>query len=169
MSPRVPQDIAQSRAARYSFALGDQSPGSQQIYQQIVSGRENLFRNAVAQQQDIQTAQQRNEILSQFISARSKLNEPLTSGDLNFVSGLSSKDFADPNTTLEQLYANRVLNSMSNQPGQDARLNSYAASENASNAIDDVARDTVTIRSDIQKMLERIPSSGISSRGCRKA
>lgn len=98
---------AGTRAEKYNYALGAKSPGADQLYQQIVAGQEDDFRQNVAIQEGLAVQQEKLNMTQELV--RSKNGAPLSQEEFQTIQGLSRDEMKDPNTILEKMYAERVM------------------------------------------------------------
>jgi hypothetical protein len=161
-SPLSSDQIA-TRTQKYDFAAADNSPGPDVIYNQLITGQEDQFRQRLANIQNAAAEQQRAQLLSRF--AQVKQGQPATQFDSDFVDSLSNAQLANPDTNVEQLYASRILKTLygTDNP-QDvnelARAHNHLQAEaaredqNVQQALNDTAQDTIAKRQIIQKAIE---------------
>jgi hypothetical protein len=94
-------------AAKYNIALGENSPGEGAVRASIVEGNTKRLEEILGQQQQIDRAKTRNELIQQ-IAVQSQGNP--TELDLEIVRGLSMEQLEAPNlgAILEEEYAKKV-------------------------------------------------------------
>lgn len=156
--PDLSTDTATNRADRYNYAAGDNSPGQDVIFNQIVSGTEDNLRKYVASKNDIEVEKTRQSMLTHLMQ---NSKGPLDQRDVSFIRDLTVSQISDPNTNLEDLYSKRLLKDTygseagySGPKPRNLRSDAYSQDENVSNALDDVFQQTVAIRQVAQKLYE---------------
>lgn len=162
-APQVPTlntSQATTRSQIYDYGAGQNSPGQDVIYNQIISGQEDQFRNYVSKMQDVKT----DTIRSQMLTNIAQSGKPVTPQDYNFVMSLNTKQMSDPNTSIEDLYSRRILNDLYSNFGSNTtdvqgsaptlRQDAYNKNWNISNVIDDIGEQTLSKRLQVQKILD---------------
>ena len=105
----LPEEVVKQRAEKYSFALGDKSPGVDQITLDISNGVEDVFRQQAAVQKEIELQNTKQKLLQEFASQQ---DTPLTPEDIAFFTKLSERELVDPQTVLENAYARKFATSV---------------------------------------------------------
>jgi hypothetical protein len=165
----LPADVAWSRAERYHYAAGKESPGLEHLYQLILSGRENQFRDHLAELDTIQKTQLRNDLIAELI--KRKNGGPLSKAEVDFFEGLTYQQLSDPNSIIEELQAKRQITDLftsSPTPGA-VPLKTRAELENKAIAdiLQDGAEEMLAKRAVIARKLEELNArySGLSPLG----
>lgn len=109
-APVMTSEVAAKRADRYDFALGEQSPGEQKLYQETLDGEEELFRTERSLEARSQLALRRSELARNFIQ-----NTPageITQEDISLLQNIDRDEvdlaYSDPETYYERLYARKA-------------------------------------------------------------
>lgn len=113
VAPPLPEDVAQSRAAKYDLALGEASPGMQGVQDALVSGGEEGLRQMSANQE----IRKRWEAAVELF----KSGEATVDGDTMNAVVDSAKKTVSPSSVLEKQYAEKALGlslSLTNNPDE---------------------------------------------------
>ncbi len=108
---------AQKRADRYNYALGDKSPGRENLLKDLYAGNEKLIREKAASDEAADWDAQRNQIIYEI--AR-KNGGAVTPEALEILRSMTKLDFKnDPKTIFEKKFADRFMNDAvtSGRPG----------------------------------------------------
>lgn len=145
---------AGTRAEKYNYALGAKSPGADQLYQQIVAGQEDDFRQNVAIQEGLAVQETKLNMTQELI--RSKNGAPLSQEEFDTIQGLSRDEMKDPNTILEKMYAERVMsdsfNTAENGPIVAARNENADETYRIMDTGEVIIRNTETIKKKMEDL-----------------
>lgn len=121
--PKVPESTAKDLADRYHFALDENSPGRDAIYDTITSGREQRLRQEQAQTQYMRDLQSPQQSAQEFLD--NKGDEPFTEKEIKYLYDLGQKssfpDSIDPSVFFEQKYADQVLRTLTTFDDDESR------------------------------------------------
>lgn len=106
----VTPDQAEQRAEKYSFALGESSPGFDSIYQSIVAGRETHLKEHTATVAAQRNERIRSDIMNEVLLT--KEGQPLTELEYNLIMGLSQDQLENPETILWEEYARKTASTL---------------------------------------------------------
>lgn len=130
--PALP--IVQAQAQRHDYALGDRSPGVEQITTQIASGGEQDLRDQAAADEDARTAEERKNLISLIAK---NAGGQLTPDDMKLVQHIATSSFkTDPSTVLEKKFGTRLVNDLATSRTQDINRQSPASQE-----VEDIAAE----------------------------
>jgi hypothetical protein len=106
--PKLPQEVADERALRYHYTMGEDSPGPETLRTQINSFSENLIREQIALDRTIEEQEVRLGVLNTYMQARDT-GKPLTPEDVSFVQELMKPQPIAPESIVERTYAEKVV------------------------------------------------------------
>lgn len=107
----VSKELATQKASKVHFALGDRSPGMEQLTHMFENGTEGTLRTTLATQENSQADKIRNDLIREKAAA----GVPVNQQDLLAVSGLAQwVPKTSPDTILEQKYGDAVVNAAQN-------------------------------------------------------
>ena len=104
-SPVLPDDILHARAARADYALGQDSPGLPALKDEFRAGRENQVRQTAASKADTAFKAEKIAAVQKTIDN----GAPLTDQDINQIVSLGTTPQANPDTVLEDKFANNLV------------------------------------------------------------
>jgi hypothetical protein len=107
-TPKLPAEVANQRAQKFSVALGDNSPDPDQMALDIETGRETPYRSMAAQEESLRLRQEKLKILDAISKER---GEPATQQDMDFILSLTQDEMSNPETAIEKLYAKAAMGS----------------------------------------------------------
>jgi hypothetical protein len=155
-SINIAPDDAKARADKYSFALGDKSPGTDQIYNQVMSGREDDLRGLTAAQKSFDDQQTRLNLVREVASTA---KQPLSKDQYDLISGLTNNQLANPDTVLESEYAKKVFSELYHTPEDPqnsvvarASVEDQSATDGMSSAFEDQLTKQEIVRSTIDDL-----------------
>jgi hypothetical protein len=102
----VPDEVADHRAEKYDYALGDTSPGKDQLKHQMITGGEDVEREHQRSLRAIDDQQNRLQLFKQYIA------EAGPNADRDFAREIMtapSEELANPYTLYEKLYARKFM------------------------------------------------------------
>lgn len=106
-------EVIKERAAKFDFALANNSPGLQALEAEINAGNEQKIRDVAAIDNDNRIRQARFDVIDQMSKQAVVEGRELSPSERQTILDLSSQDFeairTDPNTFMEKEYARRVL------------------------------------------------------------
>lgn len=111
VAPRLPDDVAQTRAAKYDLALGEDSPGIKGVHDALKSGSEDTLRTLSANAEVRKRWEAAVEVF--------KTGEATVDGDTMMGVVDAAKKSVSPEASLEKQYAEKALGlslSLTNNP-----------------------------------------------------
>jgi hypothetical protein len=113
--------VATNQAEKYHFGLGDQSPGKDQLVNDIQTGQEDSRRGQLARLQDIRDINTRQQLLGD-IARSHKPGDPVSPQEIDAVNSLKPENYEayrnDPKTFYEKGFASKIMEA-SRQAGYD--------------------------------------------------
>lgn len=149
--PFLTDNVAEQRAAKYHLALGNKSPGYEDIFTTIKSGREDTFRKTLANEDVLRTKQIQLQVLSSMAE-----QGQLTEENEEFVRTLTFPPDIDPDTYLERQYAKFILQKTMTFDEDSPVPRAVDESLEEVNQLFDAGEHIITIKEGGQKILEEI-------------
>lgn len=136
--PRPPSTVlAENRAQKVHYALGEQSPGSDPIKNQLVAGQEPMIRKQIAANEDYVAAGIKTDMVRALAQSQGGAVSPELA---DLVYGLTTEELKnDPATVLEKKFADKYINDISSVIPFETWNNNPAVEKN-----DAVGRDQAT-------------------------
>jgi hypothetical protein len=108
---QIPDEkTATKRAIKAHFASGADSPGPEQLLNEIMSGNEDQLRQRLVIAKDTSLRQTKMDIIKNVAASKAQKGEQLTEGDVNFIAGMSQDQISNPKTILESEYSRQYFN-----------------------------------------------------------
>ena len=155
LSPQV----VETRAAKYDFALGEDSPGVDELFTRIQSGLEENDRQKYALEKQVKQHDIKMNIIKGISDAAASTARPLTKEESQAIIDLSSTEidaFAqDPQTFFEKEFAKKVVSTMAAM-GEEGPVNGAIAEigEDRVNASLDIMENQIAAREAFQRLAE---------------
>ena len=109
--PRMTDTLATQRAERYDWALGERSPGPEELYDESISGREENFRARRSLENKVGVNLRRQQLIQNYLRNVPNMTETELK-DLQKMDEAELEDaYADPNTFYERQFAKRAVQS----------------------------------------------------------
>jgi hypothetical protein len=105
-SPVIPDEVIQQRAQKYDTAMGEHSPGVEQLATNIQVGTDWTDRQRLAAEKGRAMRTEQLKLLDQFVQAK---GTPTTQEDIDFAMSLTEAQVQNPETIFETEYAKKVL------------------------------------------------------------
>lgn len=143
----VPPEVAQPRALKAHFGLGDQSPGYDTLLNGIANGQEPQLRQDIARQYD-------SYLRLKKMGAVQEIAKQGALGDVYQAKALLAWDpKSDPDTIFEKTYAQKYVSSVA-QNEQATTMAALAQDSEHAHSIMDKTQDTVTNQENFKKIQE---------------
>lgn len=155
-TPYVNADVANARAEKYHFGLGDISPGFDTLFNSMMVGTEDDEKKAAIAKQQANDTTIRQQALQDYVT---QPRATVTKDDADLVPYLGQAvkgATIDPDVFFEKQYANRLINTAVTLPDQFQSKVAKAIEINDQYAYDkmDHAERIITIKEGAQKVLE---------------
>jgi len=156
---KLPDRIVDTRAAKYDFALGDKSPGVDELRNRIMMGLEESDRTRYALEKQVEQHDIKLGLIKQISDAASDSLRPLTAEEGQAILDLSSTDIQslqqDPKTFFEKEFAKKVVSTMSSM-GEDGPLQGAIVEigDDKVNTSLDIMENQIAAREAYQKLAE---------------
>lgn len=157
MPRNVPEAVANKRAARADYGLGEDSPGRDALANAIGSGTEQTLRDNASAQRDMkETAAAARRVMSIIDS-----KEPITQDHVDLVAGSQTPKKSDPGTVFELGYGNRLINDIASNSPDSSAIHNKAIAEDAPGSYHrmDVASDIIAKQNIADTALENAKAS----------
>lgn len=122
----LPDSVANHRADKYDYALGQDSPGKDQLRHEILSGDEDYTREHIVQRRRIADEQLKVQLAREYIQ---KAGPQASKEDIDLIMSSTPEELSDPSTFYEKAYAKKFF--------QDASTLDYEPTDVGGVVIDD--------------------------------
>jgi hypothetical protein len=149
--PSLPRAVAEKRAQKYDLAMGDDSPGPDQITEKLLTGQDQAMRDIMATRKLLQQREMKAQMLDEVAQTGGEVT-PLV---LDLVYNLDlEKAQIDRETAIEEAYARKAL--------QGSLLGGFnftaAEDEGALHTALDAAEESLTRKESFQRIHEEFQS-----------
>ena len=147
---------AELKAEKFDFALGEDSPGFENLRAQLELGEDRHLREAMAAKVSLEREQTKVQAIREQLAKDTPLT-PEEVQDVFFTSKVNTQ--ADPATVLEELYGDRYVNTVANLPnaGEVIKATAEEMPEQTLDSLDGIADEVAKheIISDLRKDHEK--------------
>ncbi len=147
----LPEERLQERAGKYNLAMGETSPGAEEIKGVIQAGMEDNLRSEAASRQKIEFMAEKLKMVKEMAQARG--DTPMSPEEFEFISQLPKEKFVHDKTVLEEMYADNLLKNVMNA-GSENYNRALEENPDRTNRVHDVAKNVLTSREAIQHLVE---------------
>lgn len=101
----IPNEVEQ-KAEEANYALGEDSPGIESLFNAFNTGNEQWVKDYAAQKQNLRLRRVRSQIADEFMEQK---KGDVTNEDLRFVMGLTQENLYSPDSAIEEEFARRLV------------------------------------------------------------
>lgn len=150
--PIMNEALLSQRAEKYHFALGDNSPGKEQIDYLLRSGYEPALRDTTVQKMSLLKEEQKLDFVNQYVANRGQGN--VTPDEVNFLLSLGKDVVLNPNTILEDEYAKKVMNTVNSLRSDTNFVDADHQNPAVTHGIYDWGEDNISRLESLKKLRE---------------
>jgi hypothetical protein len=139
-------------AERADYAMGPDSPGVDQLIQNLHLGAESQIREEASLNQAVKARQEKVKFIQQVAFKAAAEGRPITAEEEEQIKQADTAQIS-PSVVLEQLYANRFLNELEDYPEYGTFQEAFAEAPEKAQSVRNAAQDFMTKQQIAQKVL----------------
>lgn len=146
----VDEAVAKQRAAKASWAMGEEARPQDNTYNKITSGYEGMLRNQDATAKQVEDRQRRLGVIQEMV----KGGQPLNEAEVQTILTLSQDKLRNPNTVWEEEFAKRTVDTALTLRPYKPMDDALAEAPDETMDAMDVAQEMITKKEIAQRHLE---------------
>jgi hypothetical protein len=157
LDPKIPQTkdpvVVENTAVQYDYAMDQDSPGVEQLIQNIHLGADEQIREEASLNKAAKDRQAKIQLVQEVAHRAAADGRPISQDEYNQINEVNT-DQVPSSVIIEELYSNRFLNELEEYPEFGTFQEAFAEAPKQATELRGAARDFMTKQQIAQKLLE---------------